>query len=364
MRTDFLNLYRCPKCRDELELVGESVVEDAGEVRTARLRCVACDARFDVRDGIVHLLPDEQELGEVKTQELKGWEEVTDAERDLERHHAFWEKLPHVEGLASEGDDGATHWMQASVSFPVVQALMGPLEGKTVLDVGASFGWAARRFAEKGARVVAADMSSHFLGLASYYLKDGVYFERLCADAEAMPLADGIFDFAFCCATLHHFEHPGRSLGEIARLLRPGGRFFAINEAYRPLPRPAGKLLHECGQSRLHLSHGINEQVFTHRQYKRFIVEAGMDVEVFHPRWDVAAEGEGLRVEKNIGLKRADFQISEQGGSAARRLAHRLGIEALLRRSGLAAELARQFLFQFTLSYRILVGRKPTTTPR
>ncbi len=46
------------------------------------------------------------------------------------------------------------------------------------------------------------------------------------ADATKIPL-DESFDAVFSNATLHWIKEPERVIGEISRLLRPGGRFVA-----------------------------------------------------------------------------------------------------------------------------------------
>jgi ubiquinone/menaquinone biosynthesis C-methylase UbiE len=48
--------------------------------------------------------------------------------------------------------------------------------------------------------------------------------EFLCADAESLPLADGSFDLVLCECSLCLFPDKAAAVGELHRVLRPGGR--------------------------------------------------------------------------------------------------------------------------------------------
>jgi SAM-dependent methyltransferase len=49
--------------------------------------------------------------------------------------------------------------------------------------------------------------------------------ELRIADVDRLPFADGEFDLCLSFAGLHCFPDPARATREIARCLRPGGRF-------------------------------------------------------------------------------------------------------------------------------------------
>jgi SAM-dependent methyltransferase len=48
-------------------------------------------------------------------------------------------------------------------------------------------------------------------------------------DAEHLDFPDASFDCAFCGFSVFTFPQPERSLGEVARVLKPGGRFVLSN---------------------------------------------------------------------------------------------------------------------------------------
>lgn len=56
-------------------------------------------------------------------------------------------------------------------------------------------------------------------------------------DAQALPFADGSLASIVGVDVLHHVEYPRRFLGEIRRVLQPGGRFVVVEPAITPLSR-------------------------------------------------------------------------------------------------------------------------------
>jgi SAM-dependent methyltransferase len=58
-------------------------------------------------------------------------------------------------------------------------------------------------------------------------------------DVQDLPFSDGSFDIAVCNAVLEHVEHPERAIGELARVLRPGGRVWVevpFNQPFHGAP--------------------------------------------------------------------------------------------------------------------------------
>lgn len=110
-----------------------------------------------------------------------------------------------------------------------LQALMEvPLAGLRVLDYGcgpADFGvW----MATEGAEVTLLDISQTAVDLGMLRAAASGVGERvrgIAADASRLPqLADASFDLVFACASLHHTMKYEGAVGELARVVRPGGR--------------------------------------------------------------------------------------------------------------------------------------------
>lgn len=98
----------------------------------------------------------------------------------------------------------------------------GELRGRRVLDAGCGTGELARRLDEAGARVAGLDRCANLLGR----VRSGA---RVQADVRELPFRDGVFDLAASVLVLHYLDDPRRSLAELRRVLRPGGRLVVCD---------------------------------------------------------------------------------------------------------------------------------------
>lgn len=105
--------------------------------------------------------------------------------------------------------------------------------GQQVIDVGCGPGaitvGLAGRVAPGGA-VVGVDRDPQWFATARTLAADHPHVRFEEADAVALPFDDASFDVAFLHAVLQHVESPAAVLGEVRRVVRPGG-LVAVGDA-------------------------------------------------------------------------------------------------------------------------------------
>lgn len=98
--------------------------------------------------------------------------------------------------------------------------------GTRALDVGAGSGFLTEELLRRGARVTAVDASP---AMVDELRRRFPGLDARVADAERLPFADAGFDAVLANMCLHHVERPAVALGEMARVLRPGGRLVVTD---------------------------------------------------------------------------------------------------------------------------------------
>lgn len=109
-------------------------------------------------------------------------------------------------------------------------------EALSVLDVGCGGGLLSERFAGLGCAVTGIDQSLPTLAAAREHARGaGLAIDYRRGDAQALPFAAAQFDIVCCCDVLEHVDDVDRVVGEIARVMKPGGVFFfdTINRTWR-----------------------------------------------------------------------------------------------------------------------------------
>lgn len=118
----------------------------------------------------------------------------------------------------------------ASEEFAEVLRLLGPGQGRRVLDLGAGHGIASLAFAQAGWRVTAFEPDpSDEVGagaIRALQAETGLPIEVL----PALPADDSIFDAVFCRQVLHHVPDVAATMRELFHLLRSSGVALALRE--------------------------------------------------------------------------------------------------------------------------------------
>ena len=114
------------------------------------------------------------------------------------------------------------------------------LNDKICVDLGASVGWVEPYVlaTHPMATLIALEVNDDPLcGLGrSHALKrhHNVDFVSLVADMHHIPILESTVDFVFSVDALHHFRDLKAVFSEVARVLKPGGRFYGLNDRIDP----------------------------------------------------------------------------------------------------------------------------------
>lgn len=223
MRRETLRLLRCPRCRHSgLQPEGDAEVHLFGPVR-----CEKCHASFPVAEGVVDLV--------VEPPASRGFQRGLEQRlvaRSYERYlRPFLQRTLSGQPLDRDSE------------YLLYRSLLGRPEAP-VLDLGIGTGLFARRLAREPDMppVVGMDLSRAMLEEAVAQAREaGVRMDLVRAEAPYLPFLNGTLGGVLLSDSLHFIEDVGRLLLEVARVLRPGGRFVA--STYQP-PGGASGFLH------------------------------------------------------------------------------------------------------------------------
>lgn len=143
--------------------------------------------------------------------------------------------------------------------------------GELVLDLGCGTGYTATLIAQKpGSEVVATDLRPGMLGLTKTRVISGSVADAVClvaGDAQHLPFKNDSFDAAIVESVLVFCDVP-RAVGELYRVLKPGGR-LGCNEVTLMRPIPPEK------KEKLVSYFGFRPVVATEDQWSRAFEKAG-----------------------------------------------------------------------------------------
>lgn len=131
----------------------------------------------------------------------------------------------------------ASAWWDGHIEADVRHFLKGATDaldlaqGATVLDLGSGTGVAVPLLAGSvgnEGRVFCLDPAERMLARAASRRDQQCAVEYVWGDAHSIPFPGEAFDEVFCFRCFSHFRDKMGAVGEIARVLKPGGRFTVL----------------------------------------------------------------------------------------------------------------------------------------
>lgn len=178
--------------------------------------------------------------------------------------------------------------------------MAGVRKGEAALEVGCGPGWALKRLAQAAGTegtVCGIDLTSGMLREAARKAPRRVQLAR--ADATTLPFQGGVFDVVFSTFVLELIptDEIQGVLGEIVRVLKPGGR-FAVVTLSRESPNIATRI-YEWGHNRfprlldcrpIHLRRALETAGFEIAYWQRNTI-LGLPIEIVVGRRPASGEG-------------------------------------------------------------------------
>jgi SAM-dependent methyltransferase len=142
---------------------------------------------------------------------------------------AFWDAASCGEALYLKQVDQAGYSNQTLQRYrlePYIAdfADFDSVTGKRLLEVGIGLGADFERFIRGGAIAIGVDLTQRAVEHVRARLRRAQLQARVeRADAENLPFADDNFDIVYSWGVLHHTPDTNRAIGEVFRVLKPGG---------------------------------------------------------------------------------------------------------------------------------------------
>jgi len=159
-------------------------------------------------------------------------ESMTDTQALLERHHRNGERFAELmkqtaaDRFTDEFWDAWERWIVSVYSEPQ------PI----VMDLGTGPGTFLHMLADRypGIRAIGVECASYMLDAMGELPANSEIVAEDLHDPH-LPLADASVDAALASVVLHEMQQPVKTLFEVQRCLKPGGRFFILDWVRAPL---------------------------------------------------------------------------------------------------------------------------------
>src|SRR5258708_18405479 len=164
----------------------------------------------------------------VKTRSIRGM--PVDNELYNRLSHTWWDENAPLGLLRTWLNPARFGYLQKVLAE---QAIRDP-QSMSLLDAGCGGGLLAEELARLGCHVTGVDPSEPSLETARVHARlAGLEITYVTGSCQQLPFATASFDMVVCCDVLEHLQEIEAGIGEMARVLKPGGIFF-----YDTLNRP------------------------------------------------------------------------------------------------------------------------------
>jgi ubiquinone/menaquinone biosynthesis C-methylase UbiE len=147
----------------------------------------------------------------------------------------FWEAHVNNEYYTAEARASDAYFREIEErrfsSHYHLRELFASLQGSQgrLLEVGCGIGVDSIQLAKCGFDVTAVDLTESALKVARQFAAArGVSVDFRLGNAEGLDFPDGTFDAVYSFGVLHHTPDIARSVGEVRRVLRPGGTAYVM----------------------------------------------------------------------------------------------------------------------------------------
>jgi SAM-dependent methyltransferase/uncharacterized protein YbaR (Trm112 family) len=223
MRENLLKWLICPVCEHEFKLEVISCNED--EIEEGGLEC-RCDQKFPIISGVPRLVCDglREELEQLYPDFFTRNSELIDSKRKSD-------KVGVIERKKATMDRFGYEWLNFSdYNCDNFEPFISPLpddffKGKLGLDVGCGAGRHALQVNQRGAEIIAIDLSQ----AVDAAQKNNIANKQvhiIQADVYNLPFKPGIFDFIYSLGVLHHLPEPEKGYRALLPFLCDGGSLF------------------------------------------------------------------------------------------------------------------------------------------
>jgi SAM-dependent methyltransferase len=235
---------------------------------------------------------------------------------DVSTNRAFWDdksdeyqrrNTAHI----THPDTRWGMWQQPESELGV----LGDVAGKDVLELGCGGAQFGLTLARRGARVTGLDVSRKQLDHA---VANGADFPLVLGSADAVPLPDESFDLVVADHGANRFVDPAGFVPEVARLLRPGGRFvFCGSTAFEAICWDAAN--GSVGTELLHDYFGL----------RRLEEDDHVEFELGYGDWIRLFRANGLAIEDLVELRPSEGAESTYRDAAETAWARRFPMEQI-----------------------------------